>query len=386
MTIILIASILLISFVWATKKPIHLSLPIIIIIALAVRLLVTLFVSSVANHDITFRHAIADLIVKKDNIYFMPEDGKGEFSTAYFPLSHYLDAAVLSLEKYGVPFAPTSKIVFSLFDIGIVLILAKLKSDKNKTALLYALNPVSIMVTNIHGQFDVSSVFFILLSIYLLNKHEMLSHGAFALAVLSKTWPIFFVIPFLKRSSKPFLLLFIIFLAVAFITVTYSIIFNVSLNEISLGMRKYVGLLGEWGYTSILYFTKRDFELSTLRSWNVFSLVFLVCFAILSFLLKSKNIIEEILTLIIVYFIVVPGFSTQWTIWIMPFLIILKPRFWTVFVVSITIWLSLFQTSWITTNTNVTLLVLAAAKVAGIYAWFITIIMLFFWIRRKESQ
>lgn len=385
MVIFLTAIILLFLFLLVVKKPIYLPFSSIIILAIAIRIVVTFLVFGVVNHDMTFRRAIATRIVEGKSIYY--ETKEGEFSTAYFPFAHYLDAAVLRLEKFGIPFIPTSKLVFTIFDIGIIVLLWKLKSDRNRTALIYAVNPISIMITNIHGQFDVGSVFFILLSIFFLKKNsEGSSHLAFTLAVICKTWPIFFVIPFLKKSKKRVQLLLFILLGISLFMISYSIVYNVTLLDIIYRMKGYVGLLGEWGYTSILYFTRRDFDHELILKWNVISMVFLFCFAIYSIFIKSRNILEELLILILIYFIFIPGFSTQWTIWVIPFLIVLKPKFWVVFIISMTIWISLFQTSWIITNTNTLLIILAATKVAGIYAWLITITMLIFWFREDKTQ
>ncbi len=89
-------------------------------------------------------------------------------------------------------------------DLGVALLIRRWASDvygqkHGRTALvLWFLNPLVIWVTAVQGQFDVIPVFFTLASGYLILRRRFLFGGiSLGIAVLFKLFPFFLVVPFL---------------------------------------------------------------------------------------------------------------------------------------------------------------------------------------------
>ena len=202
------------------------------------------------------------------------------------------------------------------------------------------------MITTLHGQFDVIPVFFILLTIYLLNKkQELLSVLSFSFAVFTKTWPILFLIPIVRRIKSKKLIFLIIFFPALFIFI-YIWLFKSSLFNISKTLIYYQGLWGIWGPLSLLG--------KTIILWQKLStLIFLICFFSYSILKRNKNLIEEFLDLLFFFFVFTTNFSIQYFVWIVPFLYLIKPKKYLWLIVLISLYLFSFYCLWLF-NLNLT--------------------------------
>ena len=211
------------------------------------------------------------------------------------------------------------KLINLIFDLGNLYFIFLLSKKNLKTAFLYAINPVTILVTTLHGQFDVIPIFFVLLSIYLLGlKKEILSMFVYSLSIMIKTWPVLFIFLFLKKLKNKWLILLVIIFPIISIFI-YSILFKSSLINIIKTIANYHGLWGIWGMWSL-------FGKWRLRWQKLSTLIFLACFFVCSFFDKKRNIVKNILNLLFLFFIFTPNFSIQYFAWIIPFLIIVKPK------------------------------------------------------------
>lgn len=369
MSVLILAFALLTAMFVAYRVRVKLSLLSVVLLALLIRIVATQVFLPVENHDIKFRRDVGTNILAGKNIYYEPDTG--HYTTFYLPLFHAIDAGALALEQFHIPQMGTLKLIFSLFDVGIVILLAKMIRDNHMTALLYALNPISVMITNVHGQSDVLAAFFLLFSTYLMqNNREDQGHIAFMFGVLAKTWPAIFIIPFLKRSRNPIRFLLIVGGAVALSILGYSLLYNVSLYQIIRPMLTYRGILGTWGITSILFFNYTDYPPLILKSFKVISTLFLAGFAYFSYRLKRENLIEEIFLIILVFFVFSPGFGAQWTVWIIPFLLLQKPVLWRTAFTALTAWIALSEAPWVLGSTALPIAEYAfTAKVIGLMAW-----------------
>lgn len=90
------------------------------------------------------------------------------------------------------------KLPYLLFDLGIAFLLADLFSDAKKKKLVFCLwifNPLSIYVSFMIGQFDVISLFFVMLSWWLILKKKNIKWGIFSLGIggAFKMYPLLFL-------------------------------------------------------------------------------------------------------------------------------------------------------------------------------------------------
>ena len=70
-------------------------------------------------------------------------------------------------------------------------------------ALLYALNPVSLLVSSYHGQFEAVTLLLLVVALWLWQRQRAgASAAALGLAILNKTWPVLLLpVIFLRLST-----------------------------------------------------------------------------------------------------------------------------------------------------------------------------------------
>ena len=230
------------------------------------------------------------------------------------------------------------KIIFSLFDLSNIYIVFLLTKKNTKTALLYAVNPVSVLVTNFHGQFDVVPLFFLLLGYYLFNKkRQTASLLALSFGIMVKTWPVLFILPILKRLNKKYwLILFAFFPAVS--VGLYVVLFHSSPQDILSAVINYRALFWSFGLGKLFYL----FVSINRPTINQFvSWVFLGAFLFFTFKNNRKNILEECLQNLLFFYVFTISFAVQYFVWIIPFLLLIKPRLYIALIVLISIFLML---------------------------------------------
>jgi glycosyl transferase family 87 len=100
----------------------------------------------------------------------------------------------------GLPFAFWFRLLGVLADLGSIILVWKTlgprpgETSKLAAVWLVAAAPTSIMVSGFHGNFDPILIFFLLLSIYLLDRRGLVWLGgvAFGMSVAIKAWPMIF--------------------------------------------------------------------------------------------------------------------------------------------------------------------------------------------------
>src|SRR5439155_7541930 len=94
----------------------------------------------------------------------------------------------------GLPLSFWLRLTSSLADIGSLWLVWRILRPQTSALVLIALSPVSIMVSGFHGNTDPIMIFFILLSIYLLEirRNVLLAGMALGMAMNIKVMPIVF--------------------------------------------------------------------------------------------------------------------------------------------------------------------------------------------------
>jgi len=270
----------------------------ILIFALFIRLLSLFLFKNINNYDLESYQLVGNLTRNFINIYPSPAN----IRYPYLPFYLYLEAigSVIFLKTLNIA-----------FDLGILYLVYLISKRNLKTAFLYAVNPVTISISTLHGQFDVIPLFFFILSFYLLTKKkETAAVLSFSLSVLTKTWPLMFIFILLK-SLKNKRLIFLTFVFPAVGILAYSYFFKATPFSIIKTVAGYQGLSGIWGFGYLF------------RS-KIFIFVFLVILFIYSYFLKGKNLIKKSYRFLVVFFFTTLGFSVQYLGWFVPFLILEK--------------------------------------------------------------
>lgn len=347
----------------------RLSLKKIIFIAIFIRILVILIFLPVKNFDLLAYERIGELTLHGLNIYPYPAN----LYHPYFPVILYLEALAQFFGKYHILFL---KMIFAVFDVGIVYLIyllnakipilnaqsrnlrVKRMSDEAKRGVLlrvnsdssillfYVFNPISVFITCIQGQFDSLPLFFLLLSLYFLQTKKIpLSILIFSLAISIKTWPVFFLLPFIRKINNKFLL-FLLFIFPLFSLLIYSLVFKSNPITILQTIFWYRAVYGVWGLS--LIFKLLNFSASLLLV-NRLTIFFTLCFFLFAYLYKRKNIYEEILGSLLFFFIFTPVFGIQWQMWLTPFFLILKIKSKSFYILT-TLFIGVSYLAWVGIN------------------------------------
>ena len=162
-------------------------LGLVLLAALAVRA-AAVVVSARTTVDVLRYHKVAQHVLDVSwNPYTAPR------LYPYPPLWVWLEAAAGWLERQGLPFPIVVKLPVLAADLGIVALLAAWSS---RAAWIYALHPVSILVSGFHGQFDALMLLAVLAAVWW-HEQGAFDRSALALAaaIATKSVPVL-LLPF----------------------------------------------------------------------------------------------------------------------------------------------------------------------------------------------
>ena len=298
----------------------------IFIISTILRLVIIFLSQNIYNFDLISYKKIGELTLKHTNIY--PEIAK--IYHPYFPFFLYLEAlAVFLNNRIGINYIFFLKFINLLFDLGTIYLIYLLSNKNLKNAFFYSLNPISILIFFLHGQFDIIPLFFILLSLYFLKqKKDLLSIFSYSFAILTKTWPILFVFPILKGiKNKKFSLLLFFFPIIS--TIFHGIFFKSSFLDIFKTTFTYRSLFNFWGLGKIIYLIFFQHQSQPeIYFQKIFLVLFLFSLFIYSLKINYKNLIIYFFDLLLFFYIFTVGFAIQYLSWFIPFLFLISPKKW----------------------------------------------------------
>jgi hypothetical protein len=309
-------------------------------LAIIIRFFCLYLFRNVTNYDLQSYIQVGQLTSEGVNIY--PEFAS--LHHPYFPFFLYIEAFAIQMSHIGLIrfIGPIYilKTILIFFDLGILYLVYLLSNNNLKKALIYAINPVTVLATTLHGQFDVMPIFLILLSVYLLNKKNITySVICYSIAIVTKTWPVIFLIPFTRKFKKRIWLYILILIPIFFI-LFYCLLFKTNPINIGKTLISYQGLWGLWGLWSLLGKTRILWQ-------KLITIFFLIGYLGYSYFNIEKNLVKNIYKLLFFFFVFTPNFSIQYLAWIIPFLILIKPKFYLFLIILITIYLFSFYYFWL---------------------------------------
>jgi len=301
-------------------------------------LIIIILSSSITNFDAKSYNVIGVLTLNKISIYPDPAISRHP----YLPLFLYLEAGTQLLSQVmNIPQIVLLKCIFTLFHLFSIYSVYELSKRKMKLTLLYALNPISLLIIAFHGQFDIIPLSLMLFSLIQLQKRKysqvMILFGiAFAL----KTWPALFIVPILKRIPKKFWFWFLI--PPIMVIIAYMILFNTSLFSIVRVLAVYQGVGGIWGFGKVL-------SLISANKMVLFIYKLIFVSGLLYYSFKSKKIspMEDMTQLLLLFFAFTPGFGIQWFLWLVPSFFLSKKPSVVMLFIPILIALIIGYTTWI---------------------------------------
>lgn len=308
-------------------------------LALFVRLIPAILLPRGAQYDIESFRRVAETFLKGDAVYSSPTVADRH---PYLPFQVYLIGAAGKLaEGTGVPFVLAIKLVPILADAALAVLilqasrrLGRSLSESLVWSLLYALSPVSILVSAYHGQFDGETVLLVALSWYLWRfgaspaKQLYLSSVVLGLAVANKTWPLLFlpvVVMRLTSLSKRVIFALITLAVPIVFTAFYIVAFQQDPYPLLHRALTHSGVPGWWGGGAILNLVRQitgsgGASLAWLADngrWLVF-----VGAAFVYWKTRREDALDAFTTLLVVLYLLTSGFGLQWTVWVVPFAVL----------------------------------------------------------------
>lgn len=369
MSIVLLSTVLLFCVIFVNHTRPRLTLGWILVIAIAVRLLTILWYRGITNYDIQSYQSIGAAAASGQSIY----PSLAYYHHPYFPFLVYLEWASFLLSRIGVSQAILLKLLFSIIDVGVTWLVFRL-GRKSQAALLYAINPLSILMITIHGQFDSIPLFFLLLAILNLKSRNMISALWYSVAIATKTWPILLFVPFVAALRNKWVSL-LIPVVPAVLVVLYAFLFRTPVLEI---LRPVIAYRGVYGYWSISALFSYIIDIGSLLEFlfKPVSNMMLIVFFLYSSRITSNNFLQLCTHLIMVFYATSMTMGGQWLLWITPFLLITKPRYWMVFLALSTYMIAVAQVSFLPCSFCPSVRVVSEiSKGIGILLWVTTVVM-----------
>lgn len=281
--------------------------------------------------DVRLLHQMGESLLKRNNPY------SSLSFDAYPPVGIYLEATALYFSQlFNIPFYILTKVLPNISDIivGVIVykFLAKLNVKHINAAwwsLIFLLNPISIIISSIHGQIDAISSLLVLLAIYLniFRSTKFYFHWSallLGLAISIKPNPLM-LLPVFLLFGKTNLKEKIIFLLLTIAPTSFSFVPFILQNptQIISNLLSYSGNY-DFGYAAVfrgfwyqknanlwLPLTKEFFDAS-----KILFLTGIIFLGILFF--KTKNLAKACLAIYLLFLSMYFGIAAQYLSWILP--------------------------------------------------------------------
>jgi uncharacterized membrane protein len=264
----------------------------------------------------------------------------------YLQLIFYLDQQPI-FQSNGLTFPVLLRLPSILADFVVVLTLLEIPEKCPEIRIpawslaLFALSPVSLMVSGFHGNTDPVMVMFLVLAAFMCLRNKPALAGLFlALSCQIKVIPLLFVPIFLlfyhERGYRARFLLpfaFGLLLSWSEALVRFPALFV--RNVLSYG-----GFWGIWGIGYWLRLTGLPgfnvvnfFHLPLLERVVITTLKLVIIAAVLIIAwrrrkLSSKGFLDSLAYAWLIFFVLAPSVSAQYLVWLAPFMLVLSPSFY----------------------------------------------------------
>ena len=307
--------------------------PLILLVALLVRLPPALWLPLGATFDIDSYRLVTDALLSGQEVY-VAAVGRHP----YLPFQMYVMGAMAALATAtGLPYVVAIKLPAVLADVALTGLIYRMVTEGGAggrqgrdwaayLALLYALNPVSLLVSSYHGQFEAITLLLLAASLWLFERRRAGASGAaLGLAILNKTWPVAFLPVVLIRLSSWRARFGYAALAVgipALAIVAYLLAYNADPAPMLGRALTHRGNPGYWGPSAVLVpaaaarpgLQPLAGALVALRNWLLLAAVLFSLWWT-----QRQSARDAWLTLLLGVFAVTVGFGIQWLVWLVPF-------------------------------------------------------------------
>jgi hypothetical protein len=311
--------------------------PLVVLVAALARLLPVLWLPVGAGFDIDSYRLVTDALLRGQEVYTAVAGRH-----PYLPFQMVIMGGMASLAAAtGLPYVVAMKLPAMLADVALTgLIYRAVAYDRGREwaaylALLYALNPVSLLVTSYHGQFEAVTLLLLVAAWWLYERRRVGASGAaLGLAILNKTWPVLFLPVVVLRlpSWRARIGYSALALAVpALAVVAYLLAFDADPAPMLGRALTHRGNAGYWGPSAVVFPTAAVWPglqplvdgLLLVRNWLLLAAALLALWWT-----QRQSALDAFLTLLLAVFAVTVGIGIQWLVWLVPFALLAGQDRW----------------------------------------------------------
>lgn len=387
---------------WGVRLVGRWSRPLLIILAIAllVRLVPALLLPVGARYDIESFRLVGAALLNGEEVYTSAARNRHP----YLPLQMiWIGSALWSARHTAVPFVVWLKLPAVLADVAITAVLFKTLQRRADTAtavtlvLLFALNPVSVLITAYHGQFDALPTLLLLLAwVGWELRRTSWSAVALGLATLSKTWPALFwpIVVMRQQTWRQRVTYTTLALGIpAAAVVVYVLLFQADPLPMLRRTLAHTGVPGYWGVSAVLSILSRWSPLAA----GVYDILLalrhvllLVAALVTLWWTRRQPALDALLALLLAELAVSVGIGIQWLVWLVPFGLLARETRWSVRYALAALILLLVQLYglhlhpwayiWLARDTAT-----AWIRLASLPVWGVVVAWLFVRLRRERS-
>jgi hypothetical protein len=299
--------------------------------ALLIRLVPALLLPVGAEYDIVSFRLAGDVFLAGGDVYTDPASAGRH---PYLPFYLYGVGTMMWLSRLTViPFVVAVKLPPILADVAVTGLIyrgAICRGQTKRTAAewgwLYALQPISLLVTAYHGQFDALPVLLLLMAWFSgqCGGQRPLSSWWMGLAILSKTWPVVFLpllvwrLPGGWRQWAAYGLVALLIPAAA----TWAYVYFLQTDPQPMLRRALLhsGVSGYWGISGGLALINRYSDDGLLAAYNFFvgygRYWLLATAAFVFWHTRRQDSLNALTTLLVAILAITPGMGLQWLLWV----------------------------------------------------------------------
>jgi hypothetical protein len=258
----------------------------------------------------------------------------------YPPLWVWFEVLARLLSSTGViSFSLAIRLPIIVADVGIVYLIWHWWFQQSihiaaRLSLLYAINPVSLLITCWHGQFDAIPTFFAVLAVYYLVKRNNMLASAFALslAVAFKSFHVLLLLPIilhLESKQKRIAYIAITIVPVVMALLPFLLYSPEAVFRELFGYRG-AALLGVMVPIRTVYvpLAGASFPVDwTVGIISISRFLFLMIYGAIAWWMRKRGIalIRVIICVFALFYAIYAGISPQYLVWIVPFLLLDQP-------------------------------------------------------------
>ena len=252
---------------------------------------------------------------------------------------YFCAAAVQAHDATGLPFPTLIKLPPIAADAVIAALLAR---DGARAGLAYALNPVAILITGYHGQFDALMLAPAFLAYRLFDASEVPSALALGLGNWFKPIPLLLLPVVLPRLGTWWQRITYTALSLAPAVLGTLPYFLLWPQDVAANFLGYASWFGQWGYP-VLWMVVEFFTTTAIPWWlpdpehvsaplhamfvaGRFILVACLALTWLVTLRRRASLLQGILVTFAVFYFATSGFGVQYLLWIIPFAVAARDR------------------------------------------------------------